>query len=56
MIAPIEPQLAHTLGQVSFWALVAALASAGVIITFAMIKGMARAKAEARVEEIFTNG
>jgi uncharacterized membrane protein YfcA len=56
MIAPIEPQIAHTLGQISFWALVTALASAGLIITVAMIRGMAHAKLEARHEEISTHG
>jgi uncharacterized membrane protein YfcA len=54
--APLEPQLAHTLSQVSYWALVTALASAGVIITFAMVKGMMQAKAETRREEIVSHG
>ncbi len=52
LVAPIEPQLAHTLGQISFWALVAALASAALIISVAMFKGMMQAKAEAQLEEI----
>ena len=56
LVSPIEPQLAHTLAQVSFWALVAALASAGLIITVAMVRGMAQAKLEARHEEITTHG
>jgi uncharacterized membrane protein YfcA len=57
LVAPIEPQLAHTLGQVSFWALVAALASAGLIITVAMVKGMTQAKVEAAGrEEIASHG
>ena len=52
----LEPQMAHTLSQVSFWALVAALASAGLIITVSMIKGMMQAKIEARTEEIVSHG
>lgn len=52
----LEPQLAHTLSQVSYWALVTALASAGVIITFAMVKGMILAKTEAKIEEIVPHG
>jgi uncharacterized membrane protein YfcA len=52
----LEPQLAHTLSQVSYWALITALASAGVIITFAMVKGMIQAKAEAKLEEILPYG
>jgi len=57
LVAPIEPQLAHTLGQVSFWALVAALASAALIISIAMFKGMTQAKVEAATrEEIASHG
>ena len=56
LVAPIEPQLAHTLGQISFWALVGALASAAVIITVAMIKGMIQAKSEAQTEHIVSHG
>ncbi|KPJ98961.1 MAG: hypothetical protein AMJ60_06590 [Desulfobacterales bacterium SG8_35] len=56
LLAPLKPQLSHTLGQVSFWALVAALASAGLIITVAMMRGMAQAKLEKRREEIISHG
>ena len=46
------PQLDHTLASllksVSFWALIAALAVAGIIITVAMIRGMLQARAEER--------
>jgi len=58
LIAPVEESLSHILGQISFWALVTALASAGLIITVAMVKGMARAKIEAAGarEEIATHG
>jgi uncharacterized protein len=58
LVAPIEESLSHTLGQISFWALVTALASAGLIITVAMVKGMARAKIEAAGarKEIVTHG
>ncbi len=52
----LEPQLAHTLSQVSYWALVTALGSAAVIITVAMIKGMMQAKAETRTEEVVSHG
>jgi uncharacterized membrane protein YfcA len=52
----LEPQLAHTLSQVSYWALVTALGSAGLIITVAMIKGMTQAKAEAQTEKIVSHG
>ena len=52
----LEPQLAHTLSQISYWALVTALGSAGLIITVAMIKGMTQAKAEAQTEKIVSHG
>lgn len=42
----LEPHMASMLDSVSFWALVTALAAAGIIITVAMIKGMMQAKAE----------
>lgn len=48
----LEPQTAHVLSQISFWALVTALASAALIVTVAMIKGMTQAKAETQREEI----
>ncbi len=52
----LEPQAAHLLSQISFWALVTALASAGLIITVAMVKGMTQAKAEAKLKEVVTHG
>ncbi len=52
----LEPQLAHTLSQVSYWALVTALGSAALIITVAMVRGMTAAKAEARTEGIVSHG
>jgi len=52
----LDPQLAHTLTQVSYWALVTALASAGLIITVAMVKGMMQAKAEAQMGKIVSHG
>jgi len=56
-LAPaLEPQLAHTLSQVSYWALVTALASAALIITVAMVKGMTQAKAEAKLKEVVSHG
>lgn len=47
--AQLEPQLASLLEGVSFWALIAALGSAGIIITAAMIKGMMQSRAEEQV-------
>jgi hypothetical protein len=47
------------LNHVSFWALIAALLTAGLIITGAMVKGMIRVRSEERqaaAEEIATNG
>jgi uncharacterized membrane protein YfcA len=52
----LEPQMAHILSEVSFWALVTALASAGLIITVAMVRGMAQAKAETRRAEVISHG
>jgi uncharacterized membrane protein YfcA len=52
----LDPQLAHTLSQVSYWALVTALASAGLIIAVAMVKGMMQAKAEAQMGKIVSHG
>ncbi|NIQ11110.1 MAG: TSUP family transporter, partial [Gammaproteobacteria bacterium] len=52
----LEPQMAHILSQVSFWALVTALASAGLIITVAMVRGMTQAKAETRRAEVVSHG
>jgi len=52
----LEPQLAHTLSQVSYWALVTALGSAAVIITVAMVKGMMQAKSESQTEHIVSHG
>jgi uncharacterized membrane protein YfcA len=54
--APLEPHMEHILSQISFWALVIALASAGLIITVAMVRGMTQAKLEARREEIVSHG
>lgn len=42
----LSPELLYLLNSISFWALVAALGTAGIIITGAMIKGMTRAKTE----------
>ncbi|MFA6008804.1 MAG: sulfite exporter TauE/SafE family protein [Desulfobacteraceae bacterium] len=46
LIKPISPNVEHFLGQVSFWALVAALGSAAIIITVAMVSGMRQANRE----------
>jgi uncharacterized membrane protein YfcA len=42
----LSPAVQTVLNSISFWALVAALGTAGIIISGAMIKGMARAKTE----------
>jgi len=47
--SPLAAGTASLLNTVSFWALVAALGTAGGIITFAMVSGISRAKKEARV-------
>ncbi len=47
-LTTLSPKVTYVLNQISFWALVAALATAGIIITGAMIKGITRAKAEER--------
>ncbi len=44
MRAPLDPAMARFLEQVSFWSLLAALLSSGLIITAAMISGMSKAK------------
>ena len=46
--APLDIGVAHTLNTISYWALVAALGTAAVIITAAMVKGMSEARAEER--------
>lgn len=46
LIKPIAPSVEHFLGQVSFWALVAALGSAAIIITVAMVSGMRQSSRE----------
>ncbi|MDH3349359.1 MAG: sulfite exporter TauE/SafE family protein [Desulfobulbaceae bacterium] len=51
----LQPQMASFLNSVSFWALIAALGTAGIIITAAMIKGMVQAKAEAAMQEVAPN-
>jgi uncharacterized protein len=49
--APLDHAMASVLDSVSFWALVAALAVAGGIITVAMVVGMMKDKAEKRMVE-----
>ncbi len=48
LTSPLDPGTAHVLDAISFWALIAALATAAGIITGAMIKGMIQAKLEER--------
>jgi uncharacterized membrane protein YfcA len=53
----VAPGTAHALEAVSFWALVVALATAGLIITGAMAKGMIHSRAEERaVKEAAIHG
>jgi hypothetical protein len=54
--APLSSTMKWILNQVSFWALVAALAFAGIIITVAMIQGMSKAKNEAAAKEAVHHG
>jgi uncharacterized membrane protein YfcA len=57
--APLDTGVAHLLDTVSYWALIAALGTAGIIITAAMIKGMATARAEERsrnAEKVLSRG
>ncbi len=42
--APLDPSTASLLNSISFWALVAALGTAGIIISAAMIRGMLQAR------------
>ena len=44
--APLSESTAYLLDRVSFWALVAALGTAGIIISAAMIRGMLQAKSQ----------
>ncbi|MDH3330034.1 MAG: sulfite exporter TauE/SafE family protein [Desulfobulbaceae bacterium] len=46
----LDAHMASLLNSVSFWALMAALGAAGIIITVAMIKGMLEARAEEQIE------
>ncbi|MEJ2324441.1 MAG: sulfite exporter TauE/SafE family protein [Nitrospirota bacterium] len=59
LTSPLDSGTAHLLNAVSFWALIAALATAGVIIAGAMIKGMIQSKLEERqalAESVVKNG
>lgn len=48
LIAPLEASTASVLNFISFWALVAALGTAGIIITTVMVRGMMQARREER--------
>lgn len=52
LIPQMQHKLTVILNSVSFWALIAALAVAGVIISVAMIKGMLQDRAEKQVQAI----
>jgi len=58
LVAALTPSTAGLLNQVSFWALVAALATAGIIISGAMFKGIMAARAEdhKQVQEVKSHG
>jgi hypothetical protein len=49
--SPLDPGVAHLLDTLSYWSLIAALGTAAVIITAAMVQGMAAARAEKRIGE-----
>ena len=46
LIPALESTFSFVLNSISFWALVAALSTAGIIITIAMVSGMAKARKE----------
>ena len=48
----LDPHMAAILESVSFWALITALGSAGIIITAAMVQGMIKARAEERISQL----
>ena len=48
LITSLEPFTASVLNFISFWALVAALGTAGIIITTVMVRGMMQARREER--------
>lgn len=50
LIPQLEKTMSTVLNSISFWALIAALGVAGVIITLAMIKGMVQAKKEEQAQ------
>jgi uncharacterized membrane protein YfcA len=52
LIPKLEATLASVLNSISFWALVTALAVAGIIITVAMAKGMLQARSEEKGQSI----
>jgi len=52
IIPHIQHQLSVALNSISFWALIAALAVAGVIISVAMVKGMLQDRAEKQVQTV----
>ncbi|MDH4320529.1 MAG: sulfite exporter TauE/SafE family protein [Desulfobulbaceae bacterium] len=54
--SPLDPQTANILNQVSFWSLVAALGTAGLIITVAMVKGISADRKSKRAEEALMHG
>ena len=46
LISQLQAKLTTVLNSISFWALMAALGVAGIIISVAMVKGMVAARAE----------
>jgi hypothetical protein len=54
--APLDATMTTVFSQISFWSLVAALGTAGIIITVAMVSGMSKARHEAMAKEAITHG
>ena len=54
MMKALDPQLNVLLDSISYWALITALGSAGMLITFYMIKGMLQARQEEKQSTLET--
>ncbi len=54
--APLSPEARAMYEAISFWALIAALGTAGIVITFFMVKGMLAARAEEHKKEAVSHG
>jgi uncharacterized membrane protein YfcA len=56
LVSPVNPGTLQVLNMVSYWALIAALATAGIIISAAMVKGMVSAREEKKVAAAWEKG